>query len=97
MATDLQQRLERIVGKSNVLVEKYRQLLMLKRNAEQKLAQQEQDLQQLRAEVERLERENQYLRVARTLSATPDQLSESRMIINRLVRDIDKCISQLNT
>lgn len=97
MATDLQQRLERIVGKSNVLVEKYRQMLMLKQSADEKIALLESDIEQLRAQVEQLERENQYLRVARTMSSTPEQLSESRMIINRLVRDIDKCISQLNT
>ncbi|MBO7608687.1 MAG: hypothetical protein J6S96_00595 [Muribaculaceae bacterium] len=97
MATDLQQRLNRIVSKSNVLVEKYQQLLVLKQSAEEKLDQKQQEIEQLRQQVERLERENQYLRVARTLSTTPEQLSESRMIINRLVRDIDKCISQLNT
>lgn len=97
MATDLQQRLDRIVGKSNVLVEKYRQLLVLKESAEAKIAVQEERLQQLQAQVEQLERENQYLRMARTMAVTPDQMNESRMIINRLVRDIDKCISQLNT
>lgn len=97
MATDLQQRLNRIVGKSNVLVEKYRQLLALKQSADEQVECLKRENEQLLADKQRLERENHYLRVARTMSATPEQLSEARLMINRLVRDIDKCISQLNT
>ncbi|MBO4870612.1 MAG: hypothetical protein J5565_01350 [Muribaculaceae bacterium] len=97
MATDLQQRLNRIVGKSNVLVEKYQQLLASKQVLDEQLEQLRHDNEALRVEKEKLERENHYLRVARTMSSTPEQLSEARLMINRLVRDIDKCISQLNT
>ena len=97
MANDLQQRLERIVGKSNVLVEKYRQLLILRQSSEERLAATESENERLRGEVERLERENLYLRTARAIASTPEQVSEARLMINRLVRDIDKCITQLNT
>ena len=96
-ASDLQQRLERIVGKSNVLIEKYRQLLALKQSAEQRVADLERENEQLRAKLEKSERENHYLRTARTMAATPEQVSEARIMITRLVRDIDKCITQLNT
>ena len=97
MATDLQQRLDRIVGKSNILVEKYQKLLALKKSADEQVEQLKREREQLLIDKERLERENHYLRVARTMSATPEQLGEARLMINRLVRDIDKCISQLNT
>lgn len=97
MANDLQQRLDRIVGKSNILVEKYQKLLALKQSADEQVEQLKREREQLLVEKQRLERENQYLRVARTMSSTPEQLGEARLMINRLVRDIDKCISQLNT
>ena len=97
MASELQQRLERIVGKSTVLVEKYRQLLELKQGAETRLAELERENEQLRADVERLKRENEYLRTARVLASDPEQVSQARIMITRLVRDIDKCITQLNT
>ena len=51
----------------------------------------------MRGELERLERENHYLRTARVLAADSEQASEARIMITRLVRDIDKCITQLNT
>lgn len=97
MASELQQRLERIVGKSTVLVEKYRQLLELKQGADVRLADLERENEQLRADVERLKRENEYLRTARVLASDREQVSQARIMITRLVRDIDKCITQLNT
>ncbi len=97
VASDLQQRLERIVGKSNVLIERYRRLLELKQSAEQRVAELERENEQLRAKLERCEQDNFYLRTARGLASTPEQVSEARIMITRLVRDIDKCITQLNT
>ncbi|MBQ7691912.1 MAG: hypothetical protein IJT30_12090 [Muribaculaceae bacterium] len=96
-ATELQERLERIVGKSTVLVEKYRQLRAKLQSAEERVAALERENEQLKAELERAQRESFYLRTARTLATTPEQVSDVRLMINRLVRDIDKCIKQLNT
>ena len=96
-ATELQQRLERIVSKSTVLVEKYQQLRARLQSAEERIAALERDNEQLRGELERAQRESHYLRTARTLATTPEQVSDVRLMINRMVRDIDKCITQLNT
>ncbi|MBR6284842.1 MAG: hypothetical protein IKR25_11210 [Muribaculaceae bacterium] len=97
MASELQQRLERIVGKSTVLVEKYQQLVQRLQSAEERVAALECENEQLRKDLERAQRDNQYLRTVRTLASTPEQVSEARLMLNRLVRDIDKCITQLNT
>lgn len=50
------------------------------------------ELQDLRTH---LSIENESLRVSHKIASTPDDLIASRRHIARLVRDIDKCISQL--
>ncbi|MBR5101791.1 MAG: hypothetical protein IK092_01540 [Muribaculaceae bacterium] len=96
MAQDLQETLARIVNKSNILLEKYRVLEAEKERVEGELAERDKELSELRKKIEGLERDNHYLTVARSLSGSSAQLSQSRALISKLVRDIDKCISQLN-
>ena len=97
MASELQERLNRIVGKSNVLVERYQSVLAQKTDVEERLAQAVELNERLKLEVEHLKRENEFLRIAHTVAASPDQVAHVRATITRLVRDIDKCITQLNT
>ena len=97
MASELQERLNRIVGKSQVLVERYQNLLVQYSDMEERLARTTDVNERLKLEVERLKRENEFLRIAHTVAATPEQVAHTRATITRLVRDIDKCIKQLNT
>lgn len=95
MASDLQNTLRRIAGKSEILIEKYRALTAEKRKVEAANEELRSRNESLRKEVETLRRENEYLRLARTISATPEQAQANRSRIAKIVRDIDKCISQL--
>ncbi len=95
MATDLHSTIERILSKSSVLVEKYHALEVEKVNAELKIKQLQEDIATLNKELEKLRQDNEYLRMARTIVPSYEQLAESRSIISQLVRDVDKCISQL--
>lgn len=97
MASELQERLNRIVGKCNVLVERYQNVLAQKGDAEERLAQATEENERLRLEVEHLKRENEFLRIAHSVASSPEQVARTRATITRLVRDIDKCITQLNT
>ncbi len=95
MATDLHSTIERILSKSSVLVEKYHALEQERLNAEKEIKQLQNEVKALRKEVELLRQDNEYLRIARSITPSFEQLAESRSIITQLVRDVDKCISQL--
>ena len=97
MASELQERLDRIVGKSQVLVERYQNLVSQHSEMEERLTRATEHNERLEIEVERLKRENEFLRIAHTVASTPEQVTQVRATITRLVRDIDKCIKQLNT
>lgn len=96
MATDLHNTLERLVNKCGVLVERYHAL-------EQENKQLVKTIESLQAEVislkknnEQLERNNDYLVMARSIAPSKEIATQKRAIITQLVRDIDKCIAQLN-
>lgn len=95
MASDLQNTLRRVVNKSEILFEKYQALMAEKRKVDEANEELRSRNDDLKKEVEQLRRENEYLRLARSISSTPEQASENRAKISKLVRDIDKCISQL--
>ena len=40
--------------------------------------------------------ENEYLKVSHKIAPTPEDVKTSQALITELVRNIDKCISQLN-
>lgn len=96
MANELQDTLTRIIAKSKVMVEKYHSLAASKQLVDDELAQLRADNEKLRAEVERVKRENEYLRLAHTIAPTPEAVAKSKSVLSKIVRDIDKCINQLN-
>lgn len=95
MAVDLHSTIERILSKSSVLVERYHALEADKLNADKEIAKLNNEILALKKEVEQLRQDNEYLRLARTIAPSYDQLVESKTILNQLVREVDKCISQL--
>lgn len=95
MASDLQSILGRIITKSNVLIEKYRALESEKIAADKEIEKLQLQITSMKQEIERLQRDNEYMRLARTIMPNSEQLSESKAVLHQLVRDVDKCISQL--
>ena len=97
MASELHDTLARLQRKSAILIEKYQALLGECQLAQNELDSTRQRVQELEARVEQLETDNQYLRMAHTIAPSPESVAQSRAMISKLVRDIDRCISQLNT
>jgi hypothetical protein len=96
MANELQQTLERIINKSNILVEKYH---ALERTNDEVYSEKEQlvkEIEQIKRDNELLRQENEYLKMARVVAPNLDEVDKARTTISTLVRDIDKCIAQLN-
>ena len=70
------------------------------RDNNEQLQQQVDDLsEQLRTkdqEIEVLESKNQSLKLAKTLISSPEDVKNVKLQVNRMVREIDKCIAFLN-
>lgn len=96
MASELQETLARIVTKSKVLVDKYHVLNAEKERLEQVVAQLQSEMEVLKKVNEKLSTDNHYLTMARHFVPNSEKAAEAKKMISSLVRDIDKCISQLN-
>ncbi|MBO5541239.1 MAG: hypothetical protein J5980_09870 [Muribaculaceae bacterium] len=97
MASELRERLERLQRKSAVLIEKYQALLAQSQQTAHELEEAKAVNARLKAQVEQMEQDNQYLRMAHSVAPSPEAVAQTRAMISKLVRDIDRCISQLNT
>lgn len=71
-------------------------------NLRSRLAECEAELKNLRYEndtlsrrVATLESDNKFLKVSHRLASSPDDLAEARRMVSGLIRNIDKCISEL--
>jgi len=66
----------------------------------QELQQQNEDLQhmvqQKQSQIEELEEKNQKLTLVKSIMADSEDANDARIRINRIVREIDKCIALLN-
>lgn len=96
MASELQETLARIVTKSKVLVDKYHVLNAEKERLEQVVAQLQSEMEVLKKENEKLSTDNHYLTMVLHFVPNSEKAAEAKKMISSLVRDIDKCISQLN-
>ncbi len=95
MAVNLHDALSRIQSKANVLMARYHALDTEKEKVEKLNEELKLKNLQLSKENEKLRLDNEYLRIARNISSTNAELENNRGILTQLVRDIDKCISQL--
>lgn len=53
------------------------------------------EVERLQKEVARLKADLEYMAVARSLGATPQQIADSRAMVSGLVREIDRCIAEI--
>lgn len=96
MAGNLQQTLERIRGKAGLLTERYALLRKEKEAGDSRIKELEATVMRQQQEIERLRQEAEYLKVVTTLNPDRKDVERSRAILSGLVREIDKCILELN-
>ncbi len=96
MADNLQQTLERIRNKAGLLTERYAVLYQEKRAGDQRISELEATIVRQKQEIEKLQQEVEYLKIATTLNPDRKDVERSRAILSELVREIDKCILELN-
>lgn len=95
MAVDLEELIERLQRKMLVLVDKYRLLESDKKSVDEENARLKAEIENLKKQLEQTNTDKEFLRIARNISNTPEQLAENKAVLVRLVRDVDKCIAQL--
>lgn len=95
MASELQTTLDRIISKSEVLMEKYKALESSKEAVEKENEALRARLTSLDKELAMLRQDYEYLQIARLVSPTREEINKNQAILAKLVQDIDKCISQL--
>jgi chromosome segregation ATPase len=95
MASGLEEMLETLRAKIEALgsrnEELQRQLMLSKREVEDL----QHDKQLLESQVARLQGDNKFLKVSYRLASSPNDIIETRRLISGLIRNIDKCISEL--
>ena len=96
MANDLQQTLERLNRKSLNLIERYQSVLQAKQAAEKRIIELETTIDTMRNRIETLERQVEYLSVVTTAFPSREEVKRSQARISELVREMDKCISDLS-
>lgn len=95
MAGNLQQRLDSIRSKAQLLQSRYLMLLDEKRAADARILELQDTLERQKKEINIMQQQIEHLRVVNTLNPSRDDVERSRAILTELVRDIDKCISEL--
>lgn len=96
MADEFQQTLNRTAEKARIILERYS--IMKARLAEQtaKADELERMLEKTRAENQRLKSQVEFLKMAAVVAPDRADIERTRALISGLVREIDKCIADLN-
>lgn len=96
MAGSLQETIHNLKAKAGIILDRQALLTKEYNAACERIKQLEDTILTLRKEVERLSLEKEYLSIATTIAPTTADIERSRAVLSELVREIDKCITELN-
>lgn len=85
-----------LTNKVRQLIARHESLKQEKQRLAEKIGQLEFQVNQLRHENSELERKYENLKLAKLLDASEDEKKDAKNRIQKLVREIDKCIALLN-
>lgn len=96
MAIDLRQQLERVNAKTTLVLEKYALMQQRLAQARAEIERLNEELRQSRQTIEDMELRLEYLTVSHTVAASGEELERAKTMIAELVREIDRCIADLD-
>lgn len=96
MAASLHQRLDTLMLKARLLTDRYKVLQQEKRAAEERIADMQRVINTQQKELAELRQRIEYLTVVTTMTPRRDKVEQTRTVLADLVREIDKCINELN-
>ncbi len=96
MASELQQTIDRVNAKTQILFDRYALLKQKREEAVARIAELEKEIAKLQAENQQLHTEVEFLKTACIITPNRGDVERSRALLSGLVREIDKCITELN-
>ncbi len=87
---------ERLEADLALFIQKYQQLQSRHQELRQHLVDAEERITGAREEALQMERENELIRMAGAMAGDPSGREAAKSKISELVREIDKCVAQLN-
>ena len=93
---ELKDRIQSMTDKVETLGRRYIALLSEKKEMARQIERQELEIAKLEKELAQLKIDNEFLRVAHSVPANPETVARYKQQIAKMVRDIDRCIKQLN-
>lgn len=95
MATELSEQLTRLGHKAELLVTRYATLQADNRRLRAELLELQAQLAASKSQIEKLEVENEYLRVSSAIAPDTASAVRARATLSDLVREIDACVADL--
>lgn len=95
MATDFQKLVKSLKEKHNELIKRYLEAADARDQALRRVADLEYTARQQERELEQLRLQVNYLTVVSTIAPSTDEIEKSKALLSGLVREIDKCITDL--
>ena len=92
----MKDKLQNLKHKVDTLGKRYVALLGEKKEMERTIERQELEIAKLEKELSQLRIDNEFLRVARSIPSSPEAIARYKGQVAKMVRDIDRCIKQLN-
>lgn len=96
MAFDLSQALQRISEKSRFLTQRYNVVVQERDQARQRVDELTRAVQERDRELQALRMRVEFLTVVSTMAPDREAIEKTRALITKLMRDIDRCIADLN-
>lgn len=96
MPESLQQRVDGLKAKANLIAQRYRALQQSKAAAEERIEQLTDTIARLQRQLAERDREIERLKVSSVLVPDHRDVEATRAFISGLVREIDKCIARLS-
>lgn len=96
MAVDLKQQLDRVSVKAQIITGRYLSLRKQLDEANAEIDRLSATIGRMQTEIEKLKLANEYLRLVKSIADDPAEVRKAKAIITRLVREIDRCILDLN-
>ena len=93
---ELKDRLHSLSLKVETLGKRYVALHGEKKELERQVERQALEIAQLEKELKQLRIDNEFLRVAHSVPSNPESVARYKKQVAQMVRDIDRCIKQLN-
>ncbi len=93
---EIKEKLQNLSLKMEILSQRYVALQSEKKEMLRQIERQELEIAKMEKELAQLRIDNEFLRVAHSVPSNPDTVARYKKQVAKMVRDIDRCIKQLN-